>query len=79
MTVRTPNLALIDFRRNAIPSHTLTNHVANIRSFLTADVVELKHSGIALAAIDASVESQECVHPLPVARAISRPVAAMIS
>ena len=56
MTVRTPNLAFIDFLRKPSPSYALTNHVANIRSLFAANMIELEHPGIALTTVDARVE-----------------------
>ncbi len=45
MTVRTPNIALFDFRFNLIP-RVIADHFCNVCEFFASDVVELKANKI---------------------------------
>ena len=54
VTILAPDLALADLRANRALAPTATNHLPNTADLRPSDMIELQHSDVAIATIDAA-------------------------
>lgn len=66
MTVSTTHLALRNLKHQRLQTVTGRNHITDVPTLNTTNVIEVQHRKIGLAAIDTAICGQICADPLPI-------------
>jgi hypothetical protein len=67
MTVCASHLAFGDLEFDALPTHTLTDHVGHVSGLIIGYMVKLKDDGVRFAAVNARVKAKKSPDVVPVA------------